>query len=140
VYLSTDAYTYTLDSICSSDLIKVGENAVKDLPVSALDYECEREIRDYCALSNLYLYYGLPVRAEYTLRHIVKLRTENVLFGPGHDETVMHLKLLKKSLKMQHKYKSALSVTKRISRAGEYHSISYCHVSFIMLISYFPSF
>ena len=102
-----------------SDLIKVGENAVEDFPISSLDYDREREIRDYCALANLYIYYGLPVRAEYTLRQIVKLRTENVLFGPGHAETVMHLKLLKKSLKMQHKYKSAMSVTNRITRAGE---------------------
>ncbi|KAL3796821.1 hypothetical protein ACHAWO_002059 [Cyclotella atomus] len=106
-----------LDREFLSDLIKVGETAVKDLPVSDLEYDCEKEIRDYCALANLYVFYGLPVRAEYTLRQIVKLRTENVLFGPGHAETVMHLKLLKKSLKMQHKYKSAMSVTKRITRA-----------------------
>jgi hypothetical protein len=111
--------TFDLFPSCSSDLIKVGETAVSDLPVSDLEYDCEKEIRDYCALANLYVFYGLPVRAEYTLRQIVKLRTENVLFGPGHAETVMHLKLLKKSLKMQHKYKSAMSVTKRISRAGE---------------------
>lgn len=107
---------FTIDS---SDLIKVGEVAVKDLPVSELEYDCEKEIRDYCALANLYIYYGLPVRAEYTLRQIVKLRTENVLFGPGHAETLMHLKLLKKSLMMQHKYKSAMAVTKRINRAGK---------------------
>lgn len=92
---------------------------MKDLPVSDLEYDCENEIRDYCALANLYIYYGLPVRAEYTLRQIVKLRTENVLFGPDHAETVMLLKLLKKSLMMQHKYKSAMAVTRRINRAGK---------------------
>ena len=70
-------------------MIKVGEDAVKDQPVIALEYGDERKIRDYCALAYLYIHYGLPVRAEYTLRQIVKLRTENVLFGPGHVETIM---------------------------------------------------
>lgn len=106
--------------IYSSNLIKVGENAVKESPVSTLEYDREKEIRDYCALSHLYIYYGLPVRAEYTLRQIVKLRTENLLFGPEHAEMLIHLKMLKKSLKMQHKYKSAMGVTKRIKRIGKY--------------------
>jgi hypothetical protein len=88
--------------------------------VSSLKPESEDHIRAYSALASLYLYYGLPVRAEYTLRQIVKLRTESVSFGPGHTETVMYLKLLKKSLKMQHKYKSASAVTKRIARARKF--------------------
>ncbi len=103
----------------SSDLIKVGEDAVESVPVTSLKHHSESQIRDYSALASLYLYYGLPVRAEYTLRQIVKLRTESVNFGPGHAETLMHLKLLRKSLKMQHKYKSASAITKRITRAGE---------------------
>jgi len=106
-----------LDREFLSDMIKVGEDAVKDQPVTALEYSDEKQIRDYCALAYLYIYYGLPVRAEYTLRQIVKLRTENVLFGPGHAETIMYLKMLKTSLKMQHKYKSAMAVSTRISRA-----------------------
>ena len=115
-YSSTDSCIVIFES---SDMIKVGEDAVKDQPVTALEYSDEKQIRDYCALAYLYIYYGLPVRAEYTLRQIVKLRTENVLFGPGHAETIMYLKMLKTSLKMQHKYKSAMAVSTRISRAGK---------------------
>ncbi|KAL7489151.1 hypothetical protein ACHAW6_014738 [Cyclotella cf. meneghiniana] len=106
-----------LDREFLSDLIKVGEDAVESNPVTSLKHHSESQIRDYSALASLYLYYGLPVRAEYTLRQIVKLRTESLNFGPGHAETLMHLKLLRKSLKMQHKYKSASAITKRITRA-----------------------
>eukprot|EP00804_Cyclotella_cryptica_P021883 CCRYP_000845-RA/>CCRYP_000845-RA protein AED:0.25 eAED:0.25 QI:187/1/1/1/1/1/4/120/2119 len=106
-----------LDREFLSDLIKVGEDAVESIPITSLKHDNENQIRDYSALASLYLYYGLPVRAEYTLRQIVKLRTESINFGPGHAETLMHLKLLRKSLKMQHKYKSASAVTKRITRA-----------------------
>ena len=109
-------------------MIKVGEDAVKDQPVIALEYGDERKIRDYCALAYLYIHYGLPVRAEYTLRQIVKLRTENVLFGPGHVETIIYLKMLKTSLKMQHKYKSAMAVSRRISRAGKCCVSSYYNI------------
>ena len=102
-----------------SELIKVGENATKHIPVHSLKYNSEDHIRDYSALASLYLHYGLPVQAECTLRRIVKLRSEDLNFGPGHAETVLHLKMLQKSLKCQHKYKSAYAVRKRISRAGK---------------------
>ncbi len=122
VDISTFDITRTLTGLereFIADLIKVGEESIKSVPVNALNYDNEDQIRNYSALANLYIYYGLPVRAEYTLRQLVKLRTENLNFGPGHSETLMHLRLLKKSLKMQHKYKSAFAVTKRLKRAGE---------------------
>ena len=76
----------------------------------------EHQIRDYFALSNLYLHYGLPGKAEIILRRIVKLRTESEEFGPSHNETLMQLGLLRKSLMCQHKYKSASSVKNQIKK------------------------
>lgn len=40
--------------------------------------QCEAQIRDYFALATMYLYYGLPSKAEYVLRRTVKLCSESV--------------------------------------------------------------
>jgi len=105
-----------LDRDTLTDLIKAGESATKRTPIVALKQFNEDKIRDYFALANLHLYYGHPDKAEYILRRTVKLRSESSEFGPCHAETMLHLELLRKSLKCQHKYKSASSVKNQISK------------------------
>ena len=99
-----------------ADLIKIGEDAMRRTPIYSVQQYNEKQIRDYFALSNLYFYHGLPDKAEYILRRIVKLRSESKDFGPCHVETLLHMKLLHKSLKSQHKYKSATSIKRQIKK------------------------
>lgn len=110
------------NSFKRSDLIKAGEASVRSTPIDSLRYNNEEVIRDYSCLVSLYLHHGMPVRAEYTLRKLVKVRAENPNFGPNHAETILFLGLLYSSLKSQHKFKKAAQVRKRISRAGEIKS------------------
>ncbi|KAL9188241.1 hypothetical protein ACHAXT_006619 [Thalassiosira profunda] len=100
------------------DLSKVGENALlKRHPIVSVQQYNEDVIRDYFALANVYLCRGSPAKAEIILRRLVKLRSESGDFGPLHAETLIHMELLRKSLKCQHRYKSASSVTNQISKA-----------------------
>lgn len=107
-----------LDRKVLADLIKTGEGSLtRSMPVSSLRQFNEDQIRDYFALANIYLYYGLPGKAEYIMRRLVKLRSESDEFGPYHAETLLHLEILWKSLKCQHKHKSASSVKSQIKKA-----------------------
>jgi len=120
VTLSTFDLGRTLDGLdrsFESDLIKAGEASVRSTPIDSLRYNNEEAIRDYSCLVSLYLHHGMPVRAEYTLRKLVKVRAENPNFGPNHAETILFLGLLYRSLKSQHKFKKAAQVRERISRA-----------------------
>ena len=99
-----------------ADLIKMGEHELKNYPIVSLKQSDEAQIRDYFALASMYLYYGVPSKAEYVLRRTVKLRSESDSFGPCHSETLLHLELLWRSLKHQHKYKSASSIKKQIRK------------------------
>jgi len=58
----------------------------------------EAQIRDYFALATMYLYYGLPSKAEYVLRRTVKLCSESVA-RTLHAKTLMYLELLWESFK-----------------------------------------
>ena len=61
----------------------------------------------------------LPSRAECILRRTVKLRSDASEFGPNHAETLLHLELLFKTLKHQHRYKSASAVKSRIRKVRQ---------------------
>ncbi len=117
---------FTFNSCTRSDLIKAGEASVRGTPIDSLRYNNEEVIRDYSCLVSLYLHYGMPVRAEYTLRKLVKMRAENPNFGPNHAETILFLGLLYRSLKSQHKFKKASQVRKRITRAGKIVLVNSC--------------
>lgn len=107
-----------LDRNVLCDLIKVGEDVLTvRTPLLQLKQYNEDQIRDYFALANMYLHYGLPAKAEYVLRRIVKLRSESSDFGPCHSDTLMHMGLLRKALKCQHKYKSAAAIKTQITKA-----------------------
>ena len=67
-----------------ANLVKVGEDAI----IMVQQYT-EKQIRDYFALANMYLHYGLPAKAKHILRRIVKLRSESNDFGPCHAETLL---------------------------------------------------
>jgi hypothetical protein len=79
------------------------------------DYH-EEKIREYFALANLYLRHSMGAKAEFILRRTAKLRSESSSFGCFHAETLLHLELLHKSLKLQHKFKSALAVQSQINK------------------------
>ncbi|KAL7548323.1 hypothetical protein ACHAWF_011610, partial [Thalassiosira exigua] len=101
-----------------SDLIRAGEaSLMRRTPIVSLKQYHEDQIRDYCALSNIYLYYGTPAKAESILRRIIKLRSESSDFGPCHAETMSHMALLHRSLKSQHKHKSASLIKGQIAKA-----------------------
>ena len=108
-----------LDRKTLADLIKMGEHELKNYPIVELKQYNETQIRDYFALATLYLYYGIPSRAECILRRTVKLRSEASEFGPNHAETLLHLELLFKTLKHQHRYKSASAVKSRIRKVRQ---------------------
>ena len=98
------------------DLIKMGEHELKEYPIVSLEKYNEPMIRDYFALASMYLYYGKPSTAELILRRTAKLRSESSEFGLCHAETLLHLELLLKTLKAQHKYKSASSIKSQIRK------------------------
>jgi len=106
-----------LDREVLSDLVTVGERLVTRTPIYQVQHYHENQIRDYFALANLYIHYGLPEKAEYILRRIVTLRSGYKDFGPCHTETLMQMELLRKSLKYQHKYKSASAISSQIKKA-----------------------
>jgi len=105
-----------LERVTLADLIKTGEHVTNRIPLVSLKQYNESQIRDYFALANMYLHYGQPAKAEVILRRTVKLRSESSNFGPCHDETMLHLELLRMSLKCQHKYKSASSVKNQMKK------------------------
>ncbi|KAL7538201.1 hypothetical protein ACHAXR_008361 [Thalassiosira sp. AJA248-18] len=106
-----------LDRGTLAELLKMGEDATRRMSIVNVQKYHEEQIRDYFALANLYMAYGLPAKAEYIMRRIIRLRSETTDFGPCHAETLLHMGVLRKSLKSQHKYKSALAVKSQITKA-----------------------
>ncbi|KAL3780265.1 hypothetical protein ACHAW5_001525 [Stephanodiscus triporus] len=102
-----------------NDLVKISEYNMERTPIESLQHHQEEKIRDYFALASLYLCHGLGAKAECILRRTAKLRSESSKFGRFHDETLLHLELLHKSLKVQHKYKSAAAVKSQIEKMNK---------------------
>ncbi|KAL3827167.1 hypothetical protein ACHAXA_006722 [Cyclostephanos tholiformis] len=99
-----------------NDLVLISEADMKRTPVESLQHHQEEMIRDYFALANLYICHSRGKKAELILRRTAKLRSESEKFGRYHAETSLHLELLRRSLKLQHKYKSAAAVKRQIKK------------------------
>jgi hypothetical protein len=109
----------TLDGLSRSvlsDLIDIADYELKSSPIISLEKYSEDKIRDYFALACMYQCYGKPAKAEYILRRTVKLRSESSKFGLCHNETMLHLEVLRQSLKSQHKYKSSMKIKSQITK------------------------
>ena len=104
-----------------NDLVKISEDDMERTPIESLQHHQEEKIRDYFALASLYLCHSRGAKAEYILRRTAKLRSESSKFGRFHAETLLHLQLLRKSLKLQHKYKSATAVKNQIRKIISMH-------------------
>ena len=104
-----------------TDLVKISEDDMEMTPIESLQQHQEEKIRDYFALASLYLCHSRGAKAEYILRRTAKLRSESNKFGRFHAETLLHLQLLRKSLKLQHKYKSATAVKNQIRKIISMH-------------------
>lgn len=119
VTLSSFDIGKTLDGLSRSvlgDLIDIAKDELKSTPIVSLQKDSEDKIRDYFALACMYQCYGQPAKAEYILRRTVKLRSESREFGLYHNETMLHLEVLRKSLKSQHKYKSSMKIKSQITK------------------------
>jgi hypothetical protein len=99
-----------------NDFVTISEHDLEITPIESLKDYHEEKIREYFALANLYLRHSMGAKAEYILRRTAKLRSESSSFGRFHAETLLHLELLHKSLKLQHKFKSALAVQSQINK------------------------
>ena len=104
-----------------TDLVKISEDDMERTPIESLQQHQEEKIRDYFALASLYLCHSRGAKAEYILRRTAKLRSESNKFGRFHAETLLHLQLLRKALKLQHKYKSATAVKNQIRKIISMH-------------------
>jgi len=104
-----------------TDLVKISEDDMERMPIESLQQHQEEKIRDYFALASLYICHSRGAKAEYILRRTAKLRSESNKFGRFHAETLLHLQLLRKSLKLQHKYKSATAVKNQIRKIISMH-------------------
>ncbi len=99
-----------------NDLVLISEADMEKTPVESLQHYQEGKIRDYYALANLYICHSRGKKAENILRRTAKLRSESEKFGRYHPETTMHLELLRRALKLQHRYKSAAAVKRQIKK------------------------
>jgi hypothetical protein len=105
-----------LDRKFLSELIKVGADATKKNHVDDLHAGNEESIRDYFALDCIYLKKGSLDPAEKVLSRLVKLRSESLIFGRMHEETLIFMKKLHESVKRQHKFKDASLIQARIEK------------------------
>jgi hypothetical protein len=105
-----------LDRKFLSELIKVGADATKKNHVDDLHAGNEESIRDYFALACIYLKKGSLDPAEKVLSRLVKLRSESLIFGRMHEETLIFMKKLHESVKRQHKFKDASLIQARIEK------------------------
>lgn len=103
-----------LDSKTLAELIVMAEEAVAGMPLDRLEWYHEKYILDYFAEVGLFLDHGLPVWAETTLRHLIKLRCLSPDIGADHEETMYLQKYLAKSLRQQNKNDEADHIEKRI--------------------------
>lgn len=106
-----------LDRKFLSKLIMVGEDATRKVHLEDLHSGNEESIREYFALACIYLKKGRLDAAEKVLSRLVKVRSDSLIFGPRHDETLLFMRKLHESLKRQHKFKDASLIEARIEKA-----------------------
>ena len=106
-----------LDRKFLSDLIRVGEDAAQKVHLEDVHSGSEESIRDYFALACIYLKKGRNDSAEKVLSRLVRVRSDSLIFGPRHDETLIVMRKLHESLKRQHKFKAASLMEAKIENA-----------------------
>lgn len=100
-----------------SELISVGEDATQKVRLEDLHPGKEENIRDYFALACIYLKKGRLDSAEKVLSRLVRVRSDSLIFGPRHEETLIFMRKLHESLKRQHKFKVASLMEAKIKNA-----------------------
>lgn len=100
-----------------SELISVGEDATQKVRLEDLHPGKEENIRDYFALACIYLKKGRLGSAEKVLSRLVRVRSDSLIFGPRHEETLLFMRKLHESLKRQHKFKVASLMEAKIKNA-----------------------
>ena len=100
-----------------SELIMVGADATQKIHLEDLHSGNEDSIREYFALACIYLKKGRLDSAEKVLSRLVKVRSESLIFGPRHEETLLFMRKLHESLKRQHKFKAASLTEAKIEKA-----------------------
>lgn len=115
-----------LDRKFMTQLVKVGTDATKKFHLEDLHSGNEESIRDYYALACIYLKKGKGVDyAEKVLSRLVKIRSESLIFGPRHDETLLFMKKHHECLKRLHKFKSASLIEARIEKTERLKAKNY---------------
>ncbi len=100
-----------------SELISVGEDATQKVRLEDLHPGKEENIRNYFALACIYLKKGRLDSAEKVLSRLVRVRSDSLIFGPRHEETLIFMRKLHESLKRQHKFKVASLMEAKIKNA-----------------------
>lgn len=117
---STDSFKDPYDALANLDrktlaeLIVMAEEAVAGMPLDNMDWYHEKYILDYFAEVGLFLDHGLPIWAETTLRHLIRLRCASPDIGADHEETLYLQKYLAKALKLQNKNSEADHIEQRV--------------------------
>jgi len=106
-----------LDRKFLSELIMVGADATQKVRLEDLHSGNEESIREYFALACIYLKKGRLDSAEKVLSRLVRVRSDSLIFGPRHDETLLFMRKLHESLKRQHKFKAASLMEAKIENA-----------------------
>ena len=100
-----------------SELVMVGADAAQQVHLEDLHSGNEESIRRYFALACIYLKKGSPGSAEIVLSRLVRVRSDSLIFGPRHSETLIFMRKLHESLKRQHKFKAASLLEAKIENA-----------------------
>lgn len=106
-----------LDRKFLTQLLKVGEDATQKVRLEDLHSGSEEGIRDYFALACIYLKKGRNDSAERVLSRLVRVRSDSLIFGPRHEETLLVMRKLHESLRRQHKFKDASLMEAKIENA-----------------------
>ena len=85
------------------------------MPLDKLQWYHEKYILDYFAEVGLFLDHHIPVWAETTLRHLIKLRCESPDIGADHVETQYLYRYLEKALRLQNKKEEADEIRERLA-------------------------
>jgi hypothetical protein len=93
----------------------MSEEAMAGMPLGKLQWYHEKYILDYFAEVGLFLDHQIPVWAETTLRHLIKLRCESPDIGADHVETQYLQRYLEKALRMQNKKEEADEIRERLA-------------------------
>mmetsp|Transcript_16796 Transcript_16796/g.25138 ORF Transcript_16796/g.25138 Transcript_16796/m.25138 type:complete len:741 (-) Transcript_16796:252-2474(-) len=118
---STDSFDDPYDALANLDhktlaeLIVMAEEAVAGMPLDNLQWYHEKYILDYFAEVGLFLDHHIPLWAETTLRHLIKLRCESPDIGADHIETQYLYRYLEKALRLQNKKEEADEIKERLA-------------------------